>query len=114
MVEEAEKYQKERDKIMADNEKEKIKAEYKEKEFDLEWKYKGRIRGLKKENSRLNKIIDKFYEAIDKFIHWICKKFDMGAEDNLIRKFEKETRTYLDAEKQIAKEDREKELDLEI
>ena len=35
MVEEAEKYQKERDKIMADNEKEKIKAEYKEKEFDL-------------------------------------------------------------------------------
>ena len=113
MVEEAEKYQKERDKIMADNEKEKIKAEYKEKEFDLEWKYKGRIRGLKKENSRLNKIIDKFYEAIDKFIHWICKKFDIGAEDNLIRDFQKEMNTYLDAEKQVKLEEREKKLDLE-
>ena len=39
------------------------------------------------------KIIDKFYETIDKFIHWICEKFDMGAEDNLIRDFQKETNT---------------------
>ena len=37
----------------------------------------------------------------------------MGAEDNLIRDFEKETHTLLDAEKQVAKEDREKEWDLE-
>ena len=42
------------------------------------------------------------------------KEFDIGAEDNLIRDFEKETRTYLDAEKQIKKEDREKEWELEI
>ena len=66
-----------------------------------------------KENSRLNKIIDKFYETIDKFIHWICKKFDMGAEDNLIRDFQKETNTFLDAEKQLKHEEREKEWDLE-
>lgn len=57
-------------------------------------------------------LIDKFYETIDKFIHWICKKFDMGAEDNLVRDFEKETRTYLDAEKQIKKEDREKDFEI--
>ncbi len=34
---------------------------------------KAKLKGLEKENSRLNKIIDKFYETIDKFIHWICK-----------------------------------------
>ena len=118
MFEKAEKYQKEKNMIIADNEAlhrqvEQIKDEYKKKEFDIEWKYKSKIKGLEKENSRLNKIIDKFYETIDKFIHWICRKFDMGAEDTLIRNFEKETRICLDAEKQIKHEDREKEWDLE-
>ena len=117
MVEKAEKYQNERDKIMADNRElhnqlDNIKAEYKEKEFDLEWKYKSKIKNLEKENNHLHRIIDKF--NIGKFIEWICQKFDMGAEDNLIRKFEKETRTYLDAEKQIKREDREKEFEMEL
>ena len=119
MVEKAEKYQNERDKIMADNrelhnQSDNIKAEYKEKEFDLEWKYKSKIKSLEKENNNLHKIIDKFKENIGKFIEWICQKFDIGAEDNLIRKFEKETRTYLDAEKQIKREDREKEFEMEL
>lgn len=118
MFEMAEKYQKERDIIIADNENllnqvEQVKSEYQQKEFDIEWKYKSKIKGLEKENSRLNKIVDKFYETIDKFIHWICKKFDMGAEDNLIRDFQKETNTLLDAVKQLKYEEREKELDLE-
>ena len=118
MFEKAEKYQKEREKIMEDNENlhnevEQIKSEYKQKEFDIEWKYISKIRGLEKENIHLYKIIDKFKETIGKFISWICKKFDMGAEDNLIRDFEKETHTLLDAEKQVEKEDREKEWDLE-
>ena len=118
MVEKAEKYENERDKIIADNRElnnqvNNIKAEYKEKEFDLEWKYKSKIKSLEKENIHLNKVVDKFKETIGKFITWICKKFDMGAEDNLIKDFEKETRTYLDAEKQIKNEEREKEWDLE-
>ena len=118
MFEKAEKYQKERDKIIKDNENlhnevEQIKTEYKQKESDIEWEYKGKIRKLEKENSHLYKIIDKFKETIGKFIKWICHKFDMGAEDNLIRDFEKETHTLLDAEKQVAKEDREKEWDFE-
>ena len=50
---------------------------------------------------------------IKKFIKWICKKFDIGAEDNLIRDFEKETKFSLDAEEQIKHEEREKELELE-
>ena len=61
----------------------------------------------------MNKTIDKFYEVIEKFIKWICKKFDIGAEDNLIRDFEKETKISLDAEKQIKHEEREKEWELE-
>ena len=119
IVEKAEKYQRERDKIMEDNENlhnevEQINAEYKQKENDIEWKYKSKIKSLEKENSHLHKIIDKFYETIDKFIHWICKRFDMGVEDNLIRDFQKETNTFLDAEKQIKYEEREKEIEMEI
>ncbi len=118
MVEKAEKYQKERDKIMADNEKlhnevENIKAEYKQKEFDIEWKYKCKTHKLEKENNHLYKVIDKFKETIDKFIKWICKNFDMGAEDNLIRDFQKENNILLDAEKQIENEEREEELEYE-
>ena len=62
----------------------------------------------------MNKIIDKFYEVIEKFIKWICKKFDIGAEDNLIRDFEKETKISLDAEKQIKREEKEKESEKEL
>lgn len=73
MVEEAEKYQKERSRIMADNrdlhkQVDNIKAEYKEKEDKLEWKYDYKIRTLEKENSYLHNVIDKFRETIHKFI----------------------------------------------
>ena len=94
IIEEVEKYQKERDSIIADNEEmhnqvENIKSEYKEKEFDLEWKYKSKIKSLEKENNHLHRVIDKFKESIGKFIEWICQKFDMGAEDNYSGKFER-------------------------
>ena len=118
MVEEAEKYQKERNKIMADNrdlhkQVDNIKAEYQQKEDNLEWKYEYRINKLEKENGYLHKVIDKFRETIHKFIEWICVNFDMGTGDTLIRDFERETRTCLDAEEQIKREEREKEWDLE-
>ena len=119
LVDKAIKYEKERKGIMYDNkelhnEVDKIKAEYEEKAFDLEWKYKSKIKSLEKENSHLNKIIDKFYEVIEKFIKWIYKKFDMGAENNLVRDFEKETKISLDVEKQIKQEDIEKNFDIEL
>ena len=98
VIEEAEKYQKERDRIMADNEKlhcevDNIKTEYDKKE--------------------LHKVVDRFKETIDIFITWICKKFDMGEENNLIRDFERENNIMLDAEKQIKHEEREKDLNFE-
>ncbi|MBQ2937271.1 MAG: plasmid recombination protein [Clostridia bacterium] len=119
MVEKAEKYEIERDKIIADNKElhkqvDNIKSEYKNKEFDLEWKYKSKIKRLEKENIHLNKVVDKFKETIGKFITWICKKFDMGAEDNLIKDFEKDTKICLDAEKQLKRENREKEFEMEL
>lgn len=118
VIEEAEKYQKEREKIIADNEKlhnevDNIKAEYNKKEFDMEWKYTNKINKLEKENNFLHKVVDRFKETIDIFITWICKKFDMGAENNLIRDFERENNIMLDAEKQIKHEEREKDLEME-
>ena len=116
VIEEAEKYQKERDNIIADNEKlhdevDSIKTEYNKKEFEMEWKYTNRINKLEKENNFLHKVVDRFKETIDIFITWICKKFDMGAENNLIRDFERENNILLDAEKQIKHEEREKEIE---
>lgn len=120
IVERAEKYEKERDTIMKDNvnlhnEVEQIKKDYKQKEFDVEWKYKSKIKGLEKENNNLRKIVKRFKETINEFIKWICVKFDMGAEDNLIRDFEKENNILLDAEQQVERENiaKEKEWDLE-
>ena len=119
VIEEAEKYQKERDNIIADNEKlhdevDNIKTEYNKKEFDLEWQYTNRINKLEKENNFLHKVVDRFKETIDIFITWVCKKFDMGAENNLIRDFERENNILLDAEKQIKHEEREKNLEMEL
>ena len=141
VIDEAEKYQKERDSIIADNEKlnNKVKdleneykikrnnldfdyhnrktaleQEFQNKEFNIEYKYKSKIRALEKENNHLHKIIDKFYETIDKFIIWICKKFGLGESKELIKDFQEETNSYLDPEKQLHHEKREKEWDLEL
>ena len=129
VVDEAEKYQKERNTIIADNKelhntvknleyeytekKKTLEHEFEDKSFNLEWQYKNKFHKLEKENQHLHKVIDKFKETITKFIKWICKKFDLPSEDEIIRDFEKEIHTFLDAEKQVKKEDREKEYDRE-
>lgn len=130
VVNEAEKYQKERDSILADNKElhntvKNLEYEYKEKKktlehefenksFNLEWQYKNKVHKLEKENSHLKKVIDEFKETTKKFIKWICKKFDLPSEDEIIRDFEKETHTFIDAEKQVKKEEHDKEWDLQI
>ena len=119
IIEEAEKYQIERNNIMADNrylhkQIDDIKAEYKQKEDNLEWKYKYRINKLEKENRYLHNVIYKFRETIHKFIEWICVNFNMGAGDTLIRDFKRKTRTCLDGEEQIKREEREKNMKLEL
>ena len=118
VVDEAVKYQKERDTIIADNralyiEVENIKKEYQKKEFDYKWDAQNEIRHLENENNRLNKIIDKFYKTIDIFIEWICNKFNFGDSKELVKKFENETRTFIDPVKQMKKEERDKEIDFD-
>ena len=140
VVNEAEKYQKERYKIIANNKelnskvkkieneykeksntldlkfdsrKRELEKEFEEKNYEMKYEYKSKICNLEKENNKLHKIIDKFYETIEKFITWICKNFDTGAEDYLIRDFQKETNTFIDPVKQIKREEREKEWELE-
>ncbi len=86
---------------------------HKEKSDDLEWEYKSKIRKLEKENNHLHKIVDRFYETVEKFIVWICKKFGIGEQKELVKTFEKESNTLLDPEQQLKREEREKEWDLE-
>ena len=138
VIEEAEKYQKERDKILADNEelhnsvkimekeykkksntldlqfsnrKRDLEIEFKEKESQLKSDWMDIIDDYKKENKHLKRLVDTFKNTIKIFIKWICKKFDIAEDYALIRDFEKETRISLDAEKQVQKEDREKEME---
>ena len=122
LVDKAEKYEKERQSILAENKQ--IKENFKTLENDysiklkqeirkVENKYEDEIYHLEKENNFLKKVINTFEKTVNKFIRWIVKKFDISEEDNLIRDFEKETHTFIDPEKQIKKEEREKEWDLE-
>ena len=88
--------------------------EFQDKEFEIEYKYKNKIKSLEKENNHLLKIIDKFYETVEKFIHWVCHKFGIGESRELIKDFQEETHTFIDPVKQIENEEREKEWNLEI
>ena len=119
LVKKAEKYQKERDKILADNQElhhtvNNLEKEYKNKEFDLEREYKSKILKLEKENNHLKKVVDKFKYTVQKFVKWIVKKFDVTGENKLVRDFERENYILLDAERQVKREDRENECSLEI
>lgn len=141
LVNKAEKYQKERDSILADNEelhntvkhleheykkksntldlkfenrKRELEQEFENKELDIECKYKSKIRSLEKKDNHLHKIIDKFYENVDKFIDWICHKFGIGESKELVRNFEHETHIFIDPVEQIKYEEKlEREWDLE-
>lgn len=95
------------------NKKDKLEQEFKYKSFDIEYTYKNKIHKLEKENNHLHKIIDKFETTIHKFITWVCNKFSISSEDEIIRDFEKENNINFEPEKQIENEEREKEWDLE-
>ena len=78
-----------------------IDVEYENKIKDLETKYKSKIDNLEYENSKLNKIIDKFKTNFKKFMKWICNKFSYPCEDDLIRDFNKETYSNINFEQQL-------------
>ena len=94
--------------------KEEIEKEFEKKAFNLEYEYKHKMHKLEKENTRLHKIIKTFEETVKKFIKWICNKFELPSEDEIVRNFEKETGNSLNAEKQFAKKERVKEFEKEL
>ena len=63
------------------------------------------IYNLEKENNFLRKVINTFQKTVEKFIHWICVKFSISEEDEVIRKFEFENNTYINPVKQIEHEE---------
>ena len=95
-----------------------IDEEYENKIKDLETKYKSKIDDLEYENSRLNKIIDKFKANIKKFMKWLCNKFSYPCEDDFIRDFNKETYSNIDFDKELNikqfGQDYEEEIDFDI
>ena len=95
-----------------------IDEEYENKIKDIETKYKRQLDDLKYENSRLNKIIDKFKTNIKKFMKWLCNKFSYPCEDDLIRDFNKETYSNINFEKELDisqfEQDYEDEIDFDI
>lgn len=46
-----------------------------------------------------------FTKTVKKFIHWLCIKFPIAEEDDLLRKFEFKNATYIDHIKQIEYEE---------
>lgn len=131
LVDIAEKYQKEQKDILAENEELKNKCRDMEEDFDIkvnkirtecesemkrtEKKLYGVIDDLYNENNRLNKMIDRFKETVSKFIKWVCNKFTVNSEEQLMRDFQKETNMNFRVEEQIDYEisrDEEEELDL--
>ena len=134
IIDKAEKFEKEKFKLETENrnlrfnlnmfqqEVEKtakaIDVEYENKIKDLETKYKSKIDNLEYENSKLNKIIDKFKTNLKKFMKWICNKFSYPCEDDLIRDFNEETYSNIDFEQQLDvkqfEQDYEDEIDFDI
>lgn len=113
-VERASKYEKERKSIIYENRELKEKCENMENDYSeklkdeirkVENKYEDEIYQLEKENSFLRKVINTFQKTVDKFIHWVCKKFSISEEDEFIRNFQLENDIYLDPEKQIEHEE---------
>ncbi|MBQ2836250.1 MAG: plasmid recombination protein [Clostridia bacterium] len=91
----------------------KMQDNFSNKEYELKREFNRKYDDLLGENRYLRKIINTFEKTVKKFIKWIVRKFDIAEEDNLIRDFQEETNTFIDPERQIKHEEREKEWDLE-
>ncbi len=113
-VNKAVKYEKEINPILEENIELKEKYETLESSYNLKLqeektkiqdKYENIIYNLEKENNFLRKVINTLQKTVEKFIHWICVKFSISEEDEVIRKFEFENNTYINPVKQIEHEE---------
>lgn len=129
IIDKAEKFETERKSLTANNielktkcrkfeldfkQKEKeLKNKYEDETYKIDYQYQKIINKLEKENNYLKKVIDRFKITVQKFISWICHKFSVPSEEDLIRDFEKETYMDFDVERQldIKNSEREKQED---
>ena len=118
-VERASKYEKEQKIIIRENKELKEKCENMENDYSVklkeeiqkvENKYEDKIYQLEKENRFLQKVINKCQKTLSQFIHWICNRFSVSSEEELIRDFEVENDIYFEPEKQMEYEE-EKEME---
>lgn len=124
LIQKAEKFEEERNKLVQGNEilKEKcnelnekitniefdLKFDYENEIYQLENKYKKEIKGLKKKIEKFEKAFQNIKDTIKSFISWVCKKFGVQSEDEMVHNFTKETGVDLNFGKQLNIEQAEK------
>ncbi len=113
-VERALKYEKERKFILSENRELKDKCKNMKNDYyvkleeetkRIENKYENKIFNLESENNYLRKIVNTLKQTLEKVFIWIANKLSVSEEDELIRKFELDTDTYIEPEKQIEYEE---------
>ena len=114
-IDKAEKLENERhsilqEKLNLENKCARLEKDFHNKELEFKRIFNKKYDELLSENIYLNKIINTFEKTIKKFISWVCKKFAVSEEDNLIRDFQQETNTFINPDKQIEYEEKEEEL----
>lgn len=116
-IDRAEKLENERqsilqEKLNLENKCARLEKDFNNKELELKRNFNKKYDELLSENIYLNKIINTFEKTIKKFINWVCKKFAVSEEDNLIRDFQQETNTFMNPDKQIEYEKEQEEYEL--
>ena len=122
-VDRAIKYEKDIKPILDENAEFKEKCEALESDYNvrlqketekIENKYEERISFLEKENNILRKVISTLKKTVEKFIHWVCRKFSVSEEDEFVRDFEFENNTCINPVKQVEYEQELEYEDLEL
>ena len=131
IIQKAEKFEEERIELVQNNEKLKqkcnvlnekitniefdLKFDYENEICQLENKYKKEIKGLKKQIEKFEKAIENIKNTIKTYISWVCKKFSVQSEDEMIHDFSNETSIDLNLERQLNVKQTEKDdFELEI
>lgn len=121
-VDKAIKYEKQIKPILDENTELKEKCEFLENDYSvklkeetkrIEDKYENKIFNLESENNYLRKIVNTLKQTLEKVFIWISNKLSVLEENELIQKFELDTDTYIEPEKQIEYEE-EQEYDVEV
>ena len=82
-----------------------VSVKLKEETKKIEDKYENKIFNLESENYYLRKIVNTLKQTLKKVFIWIANKLSVSEENELIQKFELDTDTYIDPEKQIEYEE---------